>query len=119
MAANSIREDEDISTVKKSVTIKRLLSYLFKYQKTIVIVMFIMAYCVAVSLINPLIIESAIDDYITPGNIQGVFVLVGIALAMNGLRVVLVKIRMYVMSKMTNSIIQTIREEVFTHLQTL
>ena len=119
MAANSIREDEDISTVKKSVTIKRLLSYLFKYQKTIVIVMFIMAYCVAVSLINPLIIESAIDDYITPGNIQGVFVLVGIALAMNGLRVILVKIRMYVMSKMTNSIIQTIREEVFTHLQTL
>ncbi|MBP3753513.1 MAG: ABC transporter ATP-binding protein [Lachnospiraceae bacterium] len=119
MAANSIREDEDISTVKKSVTIKRLLSYLFRYKKTIVIVMFIMAYCVAVSLINPLIIESAIDDYITPGNIKGVFVLVGIALAMNALKVVLVKIRMYVMSKMTNSIIQTIREEVFTHLQTL
>ena len=119
MAANSIREDEDISTVKKSVTIKRLLSYLFRYKKTIVIVMFIMAYCVAVSLINPLIIESAIDDYITPGNIKGVFVLVGIALAMNAVKVVLVKIRMYVMSKMTNSIIQTIREEVFTHLQTL
>ncbi|MBO4908984.1 MAG: ABC transporter ATP-binding protein [Lachnospiraceae bacterium] len=119
MAANSIREDEDISTVKKSVTIKRLLSYLFRYKKTIVIVMFIMAYCVAVSLINPLIIESAIDDYITPGNIKGVFVLVGIALAMNAVKVVIVKIRMYVMSKMTNSIIQTIREEVFTHLQTL
>ena len=119
MAANSIREDEDISTVKKSVTIKRLLSYLFKYKKTIVIVMFIMAYCVAVSLVNPLIIESAIDDYITPGNIKGVFVLVGIALAMNGLRVILVKVRMYVMSQMTNSIIQTIREEVFSHLQTL
>ncbi len=119
MAANSIREDEDISTVKKSVTIKRLLSYLFRYKKTITIVMFIMAYCVAVSLINPLIIESAIDDYITPGNLKGVFVLVGIALALNAGRVVLVKIRMYVMSKMTNSIIQTIREEVFTHLQTL
>ena len=119
MAANSIREDEDISTVKKSVTIKRLLSYLFRYKKTIVIVMFIMAYCVAVSLINPLIIESAIDDYITPGNIKGVFVLVAIALAMNAGRVILVKIRMYVMSKMTNSIIQTIREEVFSHLQTL
>ena len=41
MAANSIREDEDISTVKKSVTIKRLLSYLLRYKKTIVIVMFI------------------------------------------------------------------------------
>ena len=119
MAANSIREDEEISQVKKSVTIKRLLSYLFRYKKTIVGVMFIMAYCVGVSLVNPLIIESAIDDYITPGNLQGMFILIAIALGLNVGRVILVKIRMYVMSKMTNSIIQTIREEVFTHLQTL
>jgi len=119
MAANSIREDEEISQVKKSVTIKRLLSYLFRYKKTIVGVMFIMAYCVGVSLVNPLIIESAIDDYITPGNLKGMFILIAIALGLNVGRVILVKIRMYVMSKMTNSIIQTIREEVFTHLQTL
>ena len=52
MATNSIREDEDVSTVKKSVTIKRLLSYLFKHKKTIVAVMFIMAYCVGVSLVK-------------------------------------------------------------------
>ena len=62
MATNSIREDEDVSTVKKSVTIKRLLSYLFVHKKTIVAVMFIMAYCVGVSLVNPLIIESCVDD---------------------------------------------------------
>ncbi len=119
MAANSIREDEELSQVKKSVTIKRLLSYLFRYKKTITGVMFIMAYCVGISLINPLIIESAIDDHITTGDLKGVFILVAVALVLNSIKVVLVKIRMYVMSKMTNSIIQTIREEVFTHLQTL
>ena len=119
MAANSIKDDEEVSTVKKSVTIKRLLSYLFRYKKTITAVMFIMAYCVGISLVNPLILESAIDDYITPGNITGMIVLVLIALALNVGKVVLVKIRMYIMSRMTNSIIQSIREEAFSHLQTL
>ena len=119
MAANSIKDDEEVSQVKKSVTIKRLLSYLFRYKKTIAIVLLIMAYCVGISLVNPLIIESAIDDYITPGNIKGMVILVMIALGLNIGKVILVKIRMYLMSKMTNSIIQNIREEVFTHLQTL
>ncbi len=119
MAANSIKDDEEVSQVKKSITIKRLLSYLFRYKKTIVVVLLIMAYCVGISLVNPLIIESAIDDYITPGNIKGMVILVLIALLLNVVKVVLVKIRMYLMSKMTNSIIQNIREEVFTHLQTL
>ena len=119
MAANSIKDDEEVSQVKKSVTIKRLLSYLFRYKKTIAVVLLIMAYCVGISLVNPLIIESAIDDYITPGNIKGMIILVMIALGLNIGKVILVKIRMYLMSKMTNSIIQSIREEVFTHLQTL
>ena len=119
MAANSIKDDEEVSQVKKSVTIKRLLSYLFRYKKTIAVVLLIMAYCVGISLVNPLIIESAIDDYITPGNIKGMIILVMIALGLNIGKVILVKIRMYLMSKMTNSIIQNIREEVFTHLQTL
>ena len=119
MGANSIKDDEEVSQVKKSITIKRLLSYLFRYKKTIAVVLLIMAYCVGISLVNPLIIESAIDDYITPGNIKGMVILVLIALLLNVVKVVLVKIRMYLMSKMTNSIIQNIREEVFTHLQTL
>ena len=119
MATNSIREDEDVSTVKKSVTIKRLLSYLFKHKKTIVGVMFIMAYCVGVSLVNPLIIESCVDGHIAIGDIKGMLKLMALALGLNIGWVILVKIRMYVMSKMTNSIIETIRDEVFTHLQTL
>ncbi len=119
MATNSIREDEDVSTVKKSVTIKRLLSYLFVHKKTIVAVMFIMAYCVGISLVNPLIIESCVDDHIAVGDIKGMLKLMAFALVLNIVWVILVKVRMYIMSKMTNSIIETIRDEVFTHLQTL
>lgn len=119
MAANSIREDEEISQVKKSITIKRLLSYLLGYKKTIVLVLFIMAYCVGVTLVNPLIIESAIDNHISAGDMRGVFILAGIALLLNVIRVILVRIRMLVMSNVTNSIIRNIRDEIFSHIQTL
>lgn len=119
MAVNSIKDDEEISSVKKSVTIKRLLSYLFKYKKTIALVMLNMAYCTAVSLINPLIIESAVDDYITPHNFKGLIYLMLIAMVINILWVVMVKIRTYVMAKMSNEIIADIREEAFTNLQKL
>ncbi|MBO7599699.1 MAG: ABC transporter ATP-binding protein [Lachnospiraceae bacterium] len=119
MAVNAIKDDEDVSTVKKSITIKRLLSYLFAFKKQIVGILLIMAYCVGVSLVNPLIIESAIDDCITPGNYIGLIKLIVIALVINIVWVILVKVRVYVMSLVSNEIIKRIREEVYTNLQTL
>lgn len=119
MAVNSVKDDEWVSDVKKSVTIKRMLSYLLAYKKQIILVMFIMAYCVGVSLINPLFIESAVDDYITPGNFTGLVKLIGIALAINVVWIVLVKLRMHIMAKVSNNAIKTIREELYEHLQTL
>lgn len=119
MAVNSIKEDEWQSDVKKSVTIARLLSYLLKYKKQIIVVMIIMAYCVGVSLVNPLFIESAVDDYIRPGNFLGLAKLIGIALLVNVIWILLVKWRMHIMAKVSNNAIKTIREELFEHLQLL
>jgi len=119
MAVNSFKEDEWQSDVKKSVTVKRLLTYLLDYKKSIVTVLLIMAYCVTVSIINPLFIESAVDDYITVKDFKGLAVLIGIALAVNIVWILLVKLRMHIMAKVTNSAIKTIREEIFDHLQKL
>ena len=119
MAVNSFKEDEWQSDVKKSVTVKRLLTYLLDYKKSIVTVLLIMAYCVTVSIINPLFIESAVDDYITVKDFKGLAVLIGIALAVNIVWILLVKLRMHIMAKVTNSAIKTIREELFDHLQKL
>lgn len=119
MAVNSVKDDEWVSDVKKSVTIKRMLSYLLAYKKQIVLVLFIMAYCVGVSLINPLFIESAVDDYITPGNFTGLAKLIAVVLAINVVWILLVKLRMHIMAKVSNNAIKTIREELYEHLQTL
>lgn len=119
MAVNSFKEDEWQSDVKKSVTIKRLLTYLLAYKKQVLIVFLIMAYCVAVSIINPLFIQSAVDDYITKKNFIGLGKLIGIALIVNIVWILLVKLRMHIMAKVTNNAIKTIREELFNHLQKL
>lgn len=78
-----------------------------------------MGYCVAISLANPLIIESAIDNYIGKGNYGGLCKLLIIALVLNLLVTLAIKLRMYIMAKMCNSILLTIRQELYTHIQKL
>lgn len=119
MAVNSYKEDEQSVEKSKLQTLKRLFSYLLAYKWQILLVLFIMGYGVAVSLINPLIMESAIDDHIAVEDTKGLFRLLGIALAINLLLVVTVKIRMYVMAKVCNRILLTIRQELYTHIQKL
>lgn len=119
MAVNSYKEDEKSSERSKLLTLKRLFGYLMAYKWQIIMVLAIMGYGVAISLINPLIMESAIDDYIAVKDFAGLYRLLVMALILNILLVFLIKIRMYVMSKVCNNILLTIRQELYTHIQTL
>lgn len=119
MSINSYKEDEASSEVSKSKTLLRLFSYLLSYKKEIIAVLFIMSYCVAISLLNPLIIEKAIDDYILVGDYNGLYKLCGFALVFNISMIVLIKARMYIMAKVCNKILLAIRQELYTHIQTL
>ncbi|MFQ9514818.1 MAG: ABC transporter ATP-binding protein [Eubacterium sp.] len=119
MAYNSFKEDEQSAEKSKLQTLKRLFSYLLKYKWTILLVLLLMGYCVAVSLANPLIIESAIDDYIGKGNWVGLCKLLAVALILNLLVTFAIKSRMYIMAKMCNRILLTIRQELYTHIQKL
>ena len=82
MAYNSYKEDEKSVEKSKLQTLKRLFSYLLVYKWTILLVLLLMGYCVAISLANPLIIESAIDNYIGKGNYGGLCKLLIIALVL-------------------------------------
>ena len=119
MAYNSYKEDEKSVEKSKLQTHKRLLSYLLKYKWTIVLVLMLMGYCVVVSLINPLIIESAIDNHIGNKDYIGLYKLLIIALIINLIATFAIKLRMYIMAKMCNQILLTIRQELYTHIQKL
>lgn len=119
MAINSTREDERSSESSKSRTLLRLFSYLLIYKKEIFIVLFVMAVCVAITLINPLVIEAAIDDYIGQKDYTGLLKLCVFALFINVVMVLLIKLRMSIMNRMCNSILVTVRQELYTHIQRL
>ena len=119
MAYNSYKEDEQSVEKSKAQTLKRLFSYLLEYKWTIVFVLLLMGYCVAISLANPLIIEDAIDNYIGNGNYKGLYKLLSIALVLNLLVTLAIKLRMYIMAKMCNKILLVIRQELYTHIQKL
>lgn len=119
MAINATKDDEVSVKTGKMKTLLRLFRYLLAYKKEIIGVLFIMTISVSVSLINPLIVESAIDNYIGPGNYMGLIRLVIFAVTINIIFVFLLKLRMYIMAKVCNSVLVTIRQELYTHIQTL
>lgn len=54
MPVNSYRDDEKTIEVGKMATLGRLFKYLLAYKLQIVGVLFIMGFCVVVTLLNPL-----------------------------------------------------------------
>lgn len=119
MSVNSFKDDEQHVEKNKRETLVRLFQYLLAYKKEIIGVLFIMIFCLCISLINPLIMEAAIDTHIAAADYTGLVKLIGFALILNLLVVFAVKIRMYVMAKVCNNILVTIRQELYTHIQTL
>ena len=119
MAVNSYKDDEQSVERGKTQTLMRLFRYLLVYKWQIILVLLIMGYGVLISLVNPLIMESAIDDHIAVGDLSGLYKLLAVALVINLLLVVTVKLRMYIMAKVCNEILLTIRQELYTHIQKL
>lgn len=119
MSFNSYKVDEQSANRSKVQTLKRLLGYLFVYKWQIILVLVVMVYGVAVRLVNPLIMESAIDDYISQNDFEGLYRLLVIALMINLTLVATVKLRMFIMAKVCNRILLTIRQELYTHIQKL
>lgn len=119
MPINSFKEDEISTETGKMKTLFRLFSYLLFYKKEIILVLLIMSFCVGVTLLNPLIIEAAIDNYIGNKDYPGLLRLILFALILNSIMVLFIRLRMNMMNRVCNSILMTIRQELYTHIQTL
>lgn len=119
MAYNTFKQDEELRSVSKFKTMLRLFRYLFFYKLQIFLVLLIMTYCVGVSILNPLIMERAIDVSIKNKDIPDLVWLILGAVFLNLIMILLVKLRMFLMAKICNDTLVTIRQELYTHIQTL
>ena len=119
MARNATKQDEQISNKTKRETLFRLFKYLFGYKKTIAVVMLLMAATTTIVLLNPIILERAIDVHIENKDREGLIKLGIIGITLNVLLILLIKLRMYLMAKVSNDVLVKIRKELYEHIQTL
>ena len=119
MAVNSYKTDEQLKEKGKYQTLGRLFAYMLPYKKEIIAVLLMMGYGVVISLINPKIMQRAIDVNIAGHDMHGLVKMLSIALVINLLLVVTIKIRMYIMAGVCNKVLLTIRQELYTHIQKL
>lgn len=119
MAVNATRDDENLESSSKKLTLLRLYRYLFAYKRTIFIVLLLMLVGVCITLVNPLIIERAINVYIANKDAHGLFRFGMVAVVLNVILISCIKLRMFLMAKLSNDVLVTIRQELYTHIQTL
>lgn len=119
MSVNSYREDETQQEVLKKDTLLRLFKYLLNYKKTIAVVLMIMAVTLVINLITPLLIERAIDVHIANKDMKRLLLLGCVAMVLYVIFTLGTKARMYIMAKLSNEVLLTIRQELYTHIQTL
>ncbi|WP_029231419.1 ABC transporter ATP-binding protein [Butyrivibrio sp. VCB2006] len=119
MAANSFREDEQMSNTDRKKIFVRMIRYLRPHIKEIIPVFISLIITVGISLISPLLIEYAIDVHVANKNIRGLITIATIIVALGVTYILFVKLRMYMMNKVANKVLLDIRQELYEHIQTL
>ena len=119
MSVNTSRVDEEQKEVLKKDTLIRLFKYLLVYKKQISVVLLIMAGTIAISMATPIMMEYAINVCVASGDVKGLLKLGALAVVMFLFFLAGTKIRMYIMSDVSNQVLLNIRDELYRHIQTL
>lgn len=79
----------------------------------------VLAVTIAISTVNPLLLEYAIDVNIAQKDWRGLVALCVFMVVINLVYAAGVRLRMLLMARITNNILLEIRDELYTHIQTL
>ena len=119
MLRNRITDDEVLEKPFNLSQLRRLMAYMKPYRKQViitVILMFVAAFC---GLLGPIILQTAIDDYMPQGDFRGLTMLALFFLAINGITLVCTRQRVLTMSRVGQNVLYRIRRDLFNHIQKL
>ena len=119
MSINSVKEDEEQKDSVKIKVILRLFRYMLRYKKEIIFVLLAMFLTLSISMVNPLLIEHAIDVDITGKDWQGLVTVVAVLLVLSIVFMFTSKFWMKTMARVSNKVLLVVREELYAHIQTL
>lgn len=119
MESNLINKDEEVIRRSKSEIVLKLLEYLKPYKLKSFIVILLMIIVMICGIINPLLLEIAIDNYVVNKNVNGLMVIGVVLIIVNLIAWILSKIRWTMITSVTNNILVNIRHELYSHIQYL
>ena len=117
MARNKYNVDEELEVGFNFEYLKRLFKYMNPYKKGILLSVSLMLLSSAISLLGPVIVKTALDNFIPNKNIKGliisaiVYTLIFITVAK------IMRHRMFTMGNIGQNILVDIRKDLFTRLQ--
>ena len=119
MESNLINKDEEVIRRSKTEIVLKLLEYLKPYKLKSFIVILLMIIVMICGIINPLLLEIAIDNYVVNKNVEGLMIIGAALIIINLIAWILSKIRWTIITSVTNNILVNIRHELYSHIQTL
>jgi len=119
MPVNTFKDDEDLKESLNISIIKRLVVYLKPHKKAVGLTLFLMSCTILVELLNPYFLKTGIDKFIRAGDSKNLLILGGVMIILNAVSMVCSRSRIITMGKVTNKILLTIRQQLYTHIQKL
>jgi len=116
---HGVKQDEKIEEKLNIEILKRLLGYLKRYKRKIVLVVFFIAVVMTVDLINPYFLKIMIDQFIANKKQNYIIVAGIIIISLYFTSMLCSRMRTKVMSEVTNKVLLDIRQELFEHIQKL
>ncbi len=120
MARNKFDVDETLETPFDIRHLKRALVYVARYKKKVALSLSLSAIAVIIGLLSPLIVQNAIDNYMSSPDTIPQLLLSGLGvLACIVISVVFSKLRSKMMTQVGQDIVYDIRKDLFEHMQRL
>ena len=119
MSVNSAGQDELQREVSIKDTLLRLFSYLLVYRKELSVTIVLTLATLAITLAAPLMIERAVDVHVAQKDAGGLLLLSALALVLFLIFWWSTRKSMMIMADVTNRVLLTIRQELYTHVQSL
>ena len=112
-------EEDDLGKIYDRVLMKRLLSYLKPYTLQLIVIAFLMIGTTLSRLVGPILLQIGIDEYIKPGELEGLGLIAGfLVLGLVG-EFVFSYLEEYRMQMIGQHVMRDLRRTLFSHLQRL
>lgn len=119
MARNKYDVDETLEETYNFSHLKRLGKYIKPHAKSLVHILFLMLVTSALGMLCPLFLKRVMDIYIPNKDFASIIVMGVFTLLIALFTAFAVKIKIKVMSKVGQSVVHDLRQDLFTHLQEL